>query len=114
MTPQTMTALRASIAHHESNLNAESPGDVKLGTDECALCAMFLGEFNKEPAEHCVGCPVRERTKEKHCNATPYHQLANCAAFWDCNPSSANRDAFLAAERAEIAFLKSLLPDVAK
>lgn len=107
MNPKTREALEASIAHWEENERAEAPPDATLGADFCALC----DEFQKNPKEggECFGCPVFEKTKAHRCQQTPYRKAAFAWKDWECGLGT--RDAFRAACRAEIAFLKSLLPE---
>lgn len=111
MTPETLTALKASIAHHEKNLEAESPDDVALGSRHCALCTRFLVMHENNNAE-CGACPVKERTGADVCEGSPYYAAAKASLAWEFGlDSPACRDAFRDAERAEIEFLKSLLPE---
>lgn len=106
MKPETLAALRASIAHHESNLNAETPDQAQLGAKHCPLCAMFCGKNAGNP---CAGCPVAgDDMLHEYCEGTPYD--AAYFALCDWNLGEGTREAFLAAEQEEIAFLKSLLP----
>lgn len=109
MTPETLTALKASIAHHEENLNAETPGEVKLGAWCCALCAIY--REIAVGAVQCNGCPVKERTGCHGCEESPYTQLWDAFMEWNEAPSADTKSAFLAACRAEIEFLRSLLPE---
>ena len=65
-------------------------------SETCALCNIYiLGDKN-----NCTGCPVMERTGEKSCVGTPYY---------DYSMALGHKKAKLAA-RAEVKFLKSLLP----
>lgn len=111
MNEVTLAALKASIAHWEKNLAAESPDDVRLGPRYCALCEAF--------PQSCAGCPVAARTGVKGCRETPYGRA--CAAFneWDSavtngSPNHAEKaTAWRAAAQAEIDFLRSLMPEEA-
>lgn len=104
MKPETLTALRASIAHHEENLKVKTPRKVDLSPKSCALCALFF-------KDGCDGCPVAERSGRARCVGTPYRELDCATYWWRMTRTSAERNAFLTAERAEIAFLRSLLPE---
>ena len=67
--------------------------------ETCALCNIYISGDK----DNCMGCPVMERTGTKSCVGTPY-----------CDYSLAldHKEAKLAA-RAEVKFLKSLLPNQA-
>ncbi len=101
-------ALEASILHWQENLEAELPGAVRIGVENCALCSIYYDE-------DCEGCPVSERTKSKMCRSTPYGAAFNALTGWEyTNPSScgntwrAARDEFHRRAQAEVDFLISL------
>lgn len=100
MPAATLKALKASIAHWRRMADGKAHGGEEPYGEHCALCDMFLNEFNR-----CTGCPVATRTGEIDCNNTPYWKARNA---WD----DYGRDSkhFRAAARKELAFLKSLLP----
>lgn len=101
MDSKTLKALKASIAKWEKNVEAETPDDVKLGAQNCPLCALFNGN-------DCEGCPVAERAGAEFCDNTPYSGASIEAVNWEYRGSS--REDFQTAARAEVDFLKSLLP----
>ena len=104
MNRKTLTALRASIAHHKKNLKAKTPDQVKLGPKHCALCALFLKD------DYCTHCPVAIKTEKPFCKDTPYRVLFDACQVWLSNKGSQSRAIFRDAERAEIKFLEGLLP----
>lgn len=73
------------------------------GVVDCPLCDWFYDD------RRCDGCPVSERTKVGHCRGTPYVDwLTSFGAF---GPDLADTPERKAIARAELDFLKSLLPD---
>lgn len=110
MTAETLTALKASIAHHEENLKAEWPRQVRLGWRRCALCRLHRDDNNF--IVDCGECPVKSKTGRDMCEGSPYDDLEDALYSWRYNiTNQSNREAFLTAERAEITFLRSLLPE---
>lgn len=104
MDEKTLNALKASIQHWEDNAVALKATSASIGSDDCALCSLFL--YNRE----CWGCPVRDKTEEHWCKGTPYIKAANAWDRWYFDAKNTSRDEFHAAARAEVEFLKSLLP----
>ena len=98
-----LKALRESIAHWEQNLAAETPWDVSVSGEDCALCNVFVGGG-------CHGCPVMERTGQRGCNGTPYYRAQDAFFAWRKDPTLAARDAWRVAAQAMLDFLRSLLP----
>lgn len=104
MDGKTLKALRESIEKWERNAVAETPDDFTVGTATCALCEVFQWQG-------CAGCPVQVAA-EPGCRGTPYYNAAVSLRRWRDSPTNASkRDAAHAAARAEVAFLRSLLPD---
>lgn len=101
MNPETLEALKQSIAHWERKV--ENPAKEPIGPLHCALCQMFLyGDYE------CRGCPIFETTRMSCCGGTPYASVMDAEdAFSDGDISL---DQFREACRTELAFLKSLLP----
>lgn len=97
---KTLIALKASIKHWEENVEARSAYDVSLGCAECALCKLFR-EAN------CVQCPVFAATGKSTCMGSPYHDAVDAYDAWIDND---NPTFWKNAARAELRFLKSLLP----
>lgn len=115
MTPSTLSALHASIAHWTENEQALRPDDTAIGSGACALCKLFLHD-------DCVGCPVHAVSGEVSCRGTPYTQVLHERASWSFATSYpelqlshpwialwSSREAFLLAAKAERQFLESLL-----
>ena len=103
MDAKTLEALKASIAKWNKNAKAKEPQDVVLGSDNCPLCDLFQTEV-----DICNGCPVFQSTGSRFCFATPYGQAVNGLRHWRM---FGDRQKFRDAAEAEVAFLKSLLPE---
>ena len=104
MTPEALTALKASIRHWKKNIAAKTPDDANIGSKNCALCQAF---FRNE----CFGCPVSASTRRFACRGTPYVNAARAGIDWFYYPDSTKaRDAWRKAAQAELDFLRSLLP----
>lgn len=96
MNKRTLTALQGSIKKWEGILE----GTVKdKGTDNCPLCQKFYDKL-------CEGCPVSSFTGEKYCYDTPYEDWSKTSE--DISDPEAR------AAAAELAFLRSLLPEETK
>ena len=105
MDAMTLTALRQSIEKWERNAVAETPKDFTIGPATCPLCEQFW-------LWGCRGCPVMDRTGQPGCIGTQYDEAAGAWSGWfDYPRSTARRDAAHAAASAEVAFLRSLLPE---
>jgi hypothetical protein len=92
MNATTLKALKGSIKKWEGIV----AGKVKdEGPDNCPLCKLFY-------AINCRGCPVSKATRLKWCDGSPYSDL------W--NGGKATTKPQIAAAKAEVKFLKSLLP----
>lgn len=111
MTPETLEALKASIAKWERNAEVEHEDQARIKANSCTLCTLFASGHWQD---HCDGCPVALRTSIKGCRSTPWEQAASARSDWrrstDEIEYKKHRDAFHAAARDEVAFLKSLLP----
>ena len=108
MNKKTLTALRASIKHWEENVAAEEPKDASTRGEDCALCEMFFDQAPEVP--DCAGCPVAEKTGETICGGSPYHRAVSAFQHWGNFPSNENHEQWREAARAEVRFLRSLLP----
>lgn len=104
-------ALEASILHWQENVKAETPGEVRLGVSDCALCDLY----SPPCADECKGCPVSEKAGDVCCRKTPYSAAYTAWISWKyTNPNSdgdtllAARDEFRKAAQAEVDFLISL------
>ena len=103
MTPVAEKALRASIAHWERNVAAETPDEAGIGSRHCRLCAEYT-------AGGCIGCPVSIKTGHMLCAGSPYDTTVIALPAWRLQPTSM-RVEWKAAAQAELDFLKSLLPE---
>lgn len=107
----TLKALKESIEKWERNAVAETPDGFTTGPGGCALCERFWDDF-------CQGCPVRAFTGAGDCHDTPYDAALNAkndwlfSQPWPDGRDSERRAAAHAAAREEVAFLRSLLPEV--
>lgn len=109
MTPETLKALKESIAHWEKNAAAESPDQVSIDTQNPALCQKFLGS---NIYTYCRKCPVYRVTGCIHCRYTPLYAARIAYWVWRMWPNDAGRKArWQKAAQAEVDFLKSLLPE---
>lgn len=125
MTPETLAALKASIAKWKRNAVAKTPEEYLIGAANCPLCVLFknsecLGGW-------CIGCPVFEATGNILCDSTPYDNAHDAHTIWLDNDAPLRhhvagveqgrwavellRDDAHRAALAEVAFLESLLPD---
>ena len=104
MDKETEAALRESIKHWEENVAGETPDDVCLGTEHCALCEKYFLRPN------CSGCPVSSRTGFGNCDATPYEAAADAFECWESTEAKPEKLKWRVAAQAELDFLKSLLP----
>ena len=108
MDARTLEALKASICHWRDNVAAETPYQLRLGADFCALCELF----NPLRPNKCEGCPVSEDTGVSKCQASPYGAAVDAKWLWQGTPDDpAARDRWRAAAQAELDFLISLLPE---
>lgn len=105
MDARTLEALQASIAKWERNAVAETPQAAKIYADSCALCQMYCLSID---IASCNGCPVSSATGEIDCDGSPWPAARQKWEAW-CD-DDAKAAAFHEAARAEVAFLKSLLP----
>lgn len=105
MTPETLEALKASIAKWERNAVAETPAQYLSSADECPLCDLFFWQ-----ADDCAGCPVRAKTGRIFCSGTPYGEANDANYKWRVDGGQHLQAKAHEAALAEVAFLKSLLP----
>ena len=135
MKSKTLEALKGSIEKWERIVDGTG---VDNRADNCPLCqlfyertefvvqlpaqsAMFVQSGNAGGYEHggCHDCPVRLRTRRDECVGTPYdgwrRALEKVATYNPYEPASVNIDGkrdptLVRAAKAELRFLKSLLP----
>lgn len=112
MMPETLVALKRSIAKWEKLTKVKTQRGVELGPRNCPLCVRFF-------AHKCRGCPVKERSGLKGCVGTPYEQ-AEYALYRHTEVDEATGltvtvipklSYFQRCAAEEAAFLKSLLPE---
>ncbi|WP_372570391.1 hypothetical protein [Ruegeria jejuensis] len=96
MDKRTLEALKASIEKWEKNATVERNTEALVGAISCPLCKLFMDSC-------CRGCPVMERTGKPACDDTPYDDAVEALDVF--------LPAFHEAARAEVEFLKSLLPE---
>lgn len=103
MNAETIEAVTKSVEHWERMASGTNAHDEKPVGRNCPLCRMFFNHYAEE-AKACDGCPVFERGFLE-CEGSPYTDARD--AWWDFGMDS---DAFKKAAKAEVEFLKSLLP----
>jgi hypothetical protein len=113
MDPETLEALQGSIEHWRENVALVEAGKMPLiGAIHCALCLEFNSGEDQE--ENCTGCPVMERTGKDSCEESPYTQVSarRDLVLRATSPTMQRLEwaDLLAACKAELAFLESLLP----
>ena len=104
MDEQTLEALKGSIEKWEKIVSGDG-GDA--GADNCPLCNLFN---NVETPVMCFGCPVMEQTGEDGCGDTPYQNWCDTFKLGHPLPRMAETDEQKTAAKAELEFLRSLLP----
>lgn len=100
MTKRTLKALQDSIAHWQRLATGTTEDEEQPYAEDCALCGLFL-----ELDERCKGCPVRNKTGKQFCESSPYRYAEIAYTFHGINSPQ-----FKKAARAELKFLRSLLP----
>ena len=105
MDSKILDALKGSIKKWEKIVDGTGYDD---GAENCPLCHLFLRPWSNVEQD-CIGCPVMAKSGSKYCNNTPYrqwqkHQLQAGPFVASCRTCSA-------IARAELDFLKSLLPE---
>lgn len=99
MKPETLEALRASIAHWESNANAKDWSEFSYAPEDCALCARFTcGVCERDDGELC---PIRKASGRRSCYNTPYSDIDMDKDF----------ESQLPAIRDELDFLRGILAE---
>ncbi|MGB1215068.1 MAG: hypothetical protein ACPG4X_17000 [Pikeienuella sp.] len=106
MDERTLQALKDSIAKWEKNARVRKVENATVRVSDCPLCLMFHSRFF---GLGCRGCPVSEATDQIECDGTPYEEANNRLYQW--RDDSCDGKPFRAAARAEVDFLKSLLPE---
>ena len=70
--------------------------------DSCAPCAIYLDTSELEE-KWCIGCPVMQKTGKSQCENSPYYKYQDQVGGEEMKPA-------IRAAKAEVKFLKSLLP----
>lgn len=109
MDAKTLEALKASIAKWEKNAKAKTSADYSTHWSDCPLCLMFNGDDIRATDDRCIGCPVYEKSGAKWCEETPFYEAVRAKDNWHVR-SKFDTDKAREAARAEVTFLKSLLP----
>lgn len=102
MDERTLTALKGSIAKWESIVAGKGEDQ---GFHNCPLCKEFYGLDFKN---RCRGCPVSDETGESNCGDSPYDEWAELMDQFNTN--RAVHPPLVDAAKAELDFLRSLLP----
>src|SRR3990167_7710473 len=113
MNKATLAALRESIKHWEKNVAAKTPKGANPYGASCALCAKFAISDRTPLTDICRGCPVMEKTGQTNCFDTPWMGAVKAYDRWRSYSESENvpfKQKWVLAARAELTFLKSLLP----
>lgn len=108
MTPSTLKALKASIAHWRRLATGKRRLFERPAAEDCALCAKFCRQLVNQWGRisgTCDGCPVKNRTGRNTCLGTPYKAARNKWLIY-----GADSPEFKAAAKEELEFLESLLP----
>lgn len=106
MNKRTLTALKSSIKRWEENVAAERPWDASTHGGDCALCLLF----SPVSADDCGKCPVKLKTGLNNCSMTPWGRANFALGSWSSDECSPKKAAWVKAAKAELRFLKSLLP----
>ena len=101
MNAKTLKALKGSIAKWQAVVAGKGADE---GGNNCPLCQMFF--VGVPISERCIGCPVAKRAKTIGCYKTPWQEWA--AHQDETGYARTQKQKRLA--RAELRFLKSLLP----
>ncbi len=108
MTPETIQAIRDSIAHWEQNRDVKTYADIGIGSHHCPLCKLYINN-------RCRQCPVYEKTTYPYCQNTPYEAIYTHVAAFDYSTTDGYLPVPVTPEwpqlcQDEIDFLTSLLP----
>jgi hypothetical protein len=113
MNPETLEALKLSIAHWERLANRKRQPNESVSVGDCALCGLFnLHRTMIDPPqmERCNGCPVFAHTGEQFCKGTPFILAEQISEQVDKYDEPMDTGSFQFAAQDEVDFLKSLLP----
>jgi hypothetical protein len=105
MPTETLEALRGSIRKWEAIVAGTG---IDAGADNCDLCGQFNTFYLQGGKCTCFGCPVQTATGKHGCRGSPYEEYEDISSD---DLDDADLDEKLKAlARAELDFLKSLLP----
>lgn len=113
MNPETLNALKLSIAHWERLASGKRKRNECVSVDDCHLCRMFNkhNTLTDPPQDtRCEGCPIKERTGERFCKNTPFIEAEEISEQVDKYAEPMDAPEFQDAAQKELEFLKSLLP----
>lgn len=104
----TLTALNKSIEHWTRHATRSAANGEGVRSEDCSLCEHFYSYKSLK----CYGCPVMERTGMHCCVCSPW-QNAIMRFRRDIQWMSPRLQSgeFVESANAELAFLKSLLPE---
>ena len=102
MNTEECQALQDSILHWEKNLAQTLFMEVDCSPKGCAVCVLN--------GYHCNTCIIYKATGQLCCRGTPYESIAQIMTFHYFDSATPLPPAYYDACRAEIAFLKSLIP----
>lgn len=118
MDKKKLEALLGSIMHWEDNAVAVSPSGASISSQDCDLCYIYI-------FTNCVGCPIADKTGFTYCRDTPYKDASIAINEWEktvfdlvvkkgivltAEQIAALGEDFRKAAKAEVEFLKGLLP----
>lgn len=100
MNKKTLAALKGSIAKWKKVADGTGVDD---GESNCPLCQLFIDD-------DCTGCPVAKAAGEPGCTNTPFVRFRWEFAVAQWSGYKATTLKQKSAARAELKFLRSLLP----
>ena len=105
MTEKALTALQSSIEHWEHLSSGDRFANEEPTAKFCALCKAFS-------QNHCNGCPVKIRTKQRFCDGSPFEDAmyAGINNAGEYRKKKLDSPKFKEAAKKELDFLRSLLP----
>lgn len=102
-------ALLSGIDKWERNALATTPLDAQIYGDSCELCKIYADDS-------CGGCPVKAKTREDQCADSPWESASLALRNWENRQKKKSgkelQDAFQAAARAEVDFLRVVLAEL--
>jgi len=116
MQRETKIALEQSIAKWQRNYEAHYIEDITFGASDCPLCVLYRTPSGNSHEISCRGCPVRLSggddvyTSRHNCCNTPYEDVIECLDDITYVEGATVPDRLRMYIKAELDFLKSLLP----